>query len=45
MFWADSVGLKNVVESLKGYQARLGDSWKPAELLSKLAEQGKTFTR
>jgi 3-hydroxyacyl-CoA dehydrogenase len=45
MFWADSVGLKKVVESLKGYQAKLGDRWKPADLLIKLAEQGKSFTR
>jgi 3-hydroxyacyl-CoA dehydrogenase len=45
MFWADSIGLNKIVESLQGYQARLGDSWKPAELLSKLAAQGKSFTR
>jgi 3-hydroxyacyl-CoA dehydrogenase len=45
MFWADSIGLKKVVESMLGYQKRLGDRWKPAELLSRLAEQGKTFTR
>jgi 3-hydroxyacyl-CoA dehydrogenase len=45
MFWADSIGLNKVVESLQSYQARLGDSWKPAELLTKLAAQGKSFTR
>ncbi|HEX4354260.1 MAG TPA: 3-hydroxyacyl-CoA dehydrogenase NAD-binding domain-containing protein [Polyangiales bacterium] len=45
MFWADSIGLNKIVESLQSYQARLGDSWKPAELLSKLAAQGKSFTR
>jgi 3-hydroxyacyl-CoA dehydrogenase len=45
MFWADSVGLGKIVESLKGYQKRHGDAWQPAELLIKLAEQGKSFTR
>jgi 3-hydroxyacyl-CoA dehydrogenase len=45
MFWADSVGLGKVLESLQTYQKRYGDAWKPAELLKKLAEQGKTFTR
>jgi len=45
MFWADSVGLVKIVESLKGYQRRHGDAWKPSELLIKLAEQGKSFTR
>jgi 3-hydroxyacyl-CoA dehydrogenase len=45
MFWADTVGLKKIVESIKGYQAKYGDAWKPSELLVKLAEQGKSFTR
>jgi 3-hydroxyacyl-CoA dehydrogenase len=45
MFWADNVGLSKIVESLKGFQQRYGDSWKPAELLSQLAAQGKSFTR
>jgi 3-hydroxyacyl-CoA dehydrogenase len=45
MFWADSVGLSKIVESLKGFQQRYGDSWKPSALLSQLATQGKSFTR
>jgi 3-hydroxyacyl-CoA dehydrogenase len=45
MHWADTVGLKKVVEAMKGYQAKFGDAWKPSELLLKLAEQGKSFTR
>jgi 3-hydroxyacyl-CoA dehydrogenase len=45
MFWGDTVGLKNVVEAMKGYQAKFGDAWKPSALLVKLAEQGKSFTR
>jgi 3-hydroxyacyl-CoA dehydrogenase len=45
MFWADSIGLAKIVESLNGYQRRHGDVWKPAALLARLAEQGKSFTR
>jgi len=44
MFYADSVGLDKVLQSIhefqKGYQ---GAQWKPAPLLSKLASQGKRF--
>ena len=44
MFYADSVGLYNVLSSMqqyaKGYE---GDSWEPAPLLVKLAETGKSF--
>ena len=45
MFWADTVGLKKIVETMIGFQSRFGDGWKPSELLRKLAEQGKSFTR
>ncbi|MEY4583029.1 MAG: hypothetical protein RL701_7732 [Pseudomonadota bacterium] len=45
MFWADSIGLPKVLESLRGYEKALGAAWKPAELLQKLAESGKNFTR
>jgi len=44
MFYADSVGLANVLASIerfrKGYQ---GSVWEPAPLLAKLAAEGKTF--
>jgi 3-hydroxyacyl-CoA dehydrogenase len=44
MFYADTVGLKNVLERIesfsKGYQ---GQVWKPAPLLVKLAKEGKKF--
>ena len=44
MFYADTVGLKNVLATMerfgKGYQ---GDAWKPAPLLSRLAAEGETF--
>ena len=32
-------------EAMKGYEAKFGRAWKPADLLVKLAEQGKSFTR
>jgi 3-hydroxyacyl-CoA dehydrogenase len=44
MFYADTVGLKNVVAAMnryaKGYQ---GDAWKPAPLLQQLADAGQSF--
>ncbi|MBI2320297.1 MAG: enoyl-CoA hydratase/isomerase family protein [Betaproteobacteria bacterium] len=44
MFWADSVGLANVLAAIerfrKGYQ---GAAWEPAPLLAKLTAEGKTF--
>jgi 3-hydroxyacyl-CoA dehydrogenase len=45
MFWADSIGLAKVYESIQGYEKQFGASWKPSDLLKQLAEQGKTFTR
>jgi 3-hydroxyacyl-CoA dehydrogenase len=44
MFYADTVGLKNVVAAMAKYAAgRNGRYWKPAALLAKLAADGKTF--
>ncbi len=45
MFYADSVGLPNVVRALKRFAAEPGAdvSWQPAPLLLQLAEQGKSF--
>ena len=44
MFYADSVGLPNVVAAMKKYsKGRHGEFWKPAPLLAKLAKKGKTF--
>ena len=44
MFYADTVGLPNVVMAMEKYaKGRHGDAWKPAPLLAKLAEEGKTF--
>lgn len=43
MWYADTIGLKNVYERIREFQQRLGSWWEPAPLLQRLAEQGKTF--
>ena len=44
MFYADTVGLPNVVNAMGKYaQGRYGELWKPAPFLKKLAAEGKTF--
>ena len=44
MFYADTVGLKDVVAAMEKYaKGRNGQFWKPAALLAKLAAEGKTF--
>jgi 3-hydroxyacyl-CoA dehydrogenase len=46
MFYADTVGLPKVVETMKGFAANPNADptfWKPAPLLAKLAAEGKRF--
>jgi len=44
MFYADTVGLANVVAAMERYAAgRHGDAWAVAPLLARLAAEGKTF--
>ena len=44
MFYADTVGLPNVLASIERYaQGANGGAWSPAPLLVKLAADGKTF--
>ncbi len=44
MFYADTVGLPNVILAMERFAAaRHGEAWKPAPLLAKLAAEGKTF--
>jgi len=43
MFYADRVGLKTVFERVSGFHRELGDRWKPAPLLERLAREGRTF--
>lgn len=44
MFYADSVGLDQVLARVKELHARCGDWWKPAPLLEKLAAEGRKFS-
>jgi 3-hydroxyacyl-CoA dehydrogenase len=44
MFWADSIGLKAIRDKMLEFQRTHGDSWTPAPLLSRLADEGKGFT-
>jgi 3-hydroxyacyl-CoA dehydrogenase len=43
MFYADTVGLATVLSRVEDYRARLGDYWKPAPLLVRLAAEGRGF--
>jgi len=43
MFYADSVGLRHVVERISSFKDEFGERWKVSPLLRKLAEAGETF--
>jgi 3-hydroxyacyl-CoA dehydrogenase len=43
MWYADSVGLKHVLESVSEFHRRYGELWEPAPALARLAAEGKTF--
>jgi 3-hydroxyacyl-CoA dehydrogenase len=43
MWYADTVGLKTVLERVRQFEREYGAAWKPAGLLMQLAEEGKTF--
>jgi 3-hydroxyacyl-CoA dehydrogenase len=43
MFYADTVGLKNVLTKIEEFEKKHGELWAPAPLLKKLANEGKTF--
>ena len=43
MFYADTIGLKTVLERMKAFQASMGDDFKPAALLERLAASGGQF--
>ncbi|HEY1092005.1 MAG TPA: 3-hydroxyacyl-CoA dehydrogenase NAD-binding domain-containing protein, partial [Burkholderiaceae bacterium] len=45
MFYADTVGLKTVVDKLKAYGERMGPGFTISPLLEKMAAEGKSFTR
>ncbi len=43
MFYADTVGLKTVLDKLREFEAKFGEDFKPAPLLEKLAAEGGAF--
>ena len=43
MFYADMIGLDKILETLKAFQGKYGEFWKPAPLLEKLVQENKTF--
>ena len=45
MFYADTVGLAKVYERVCEFHRQQGEFWKPAPLLARLAQSGKTFAK
>jgi 3-hydroxyacyl-CoA dehydrogenase len=45
MWYADTVGLKQVYARISAFHRQHGEIWQPAPLLARLAEQGKTFAQ
>jgi len=43
MFWGGQVGLPEILEKMKEFEATMGDAYKPAALLETLAAEGKKF--
>jgi 3-hydroxyacyl-CoA dehydrogenase len=43
MWYADALGLEKVYERISEFHRQHGEIWRPAPLLKRLAEQGKTF--
>ena len=44
MFYADTVGLPKVLETIRRFHAEHGEYWEPAPLLVELAESGRRFS-
>lgn len=43
MYYADTVGIKTVLDRVRSYRAEFGDYWRPAPLIERLAATGGTF--
>jgi len=41
MFFADTIGIPRVLDTIRSYRERLGPHWKPAALLERLALEGR----
>ncbi|HZK90537.1 MAG TPA: 3-hydroxyacyl-CoA dehydrogenase NAD-binding domain-containing protein [Stellaceae bacterium] len=40
MYWADTIGVREVYNQIASWHQRYGDRWRPSELLRQLAESG-----
>jgi 3-hydroxyacyl-CoA dehydrogenase len=40
MYWADTIGVREVYNQIASWHQRYGDRWRPADLLRQLAESG-----
>jgi 3-hydroxyacyl-CoA dehydrogenase len=45
MFYADTVGLQKVLARIREFERTHGEVWRPAPLLQRLADAGKTFAK
>jgi 3-hydroxyacyl-CoA dehydrogenase len=43
MFWADTVGSKEILRQIEEWHARYGERWRPSELLREIAAKGGSF--
>ena len=43
MFWANTIGLKKVLEKLQEFEQRFGEAFTPSPYLVRLVEEGKEF--
>jgi 3-hydroxyacyl-CoA dehydrogenase len=43
MWYADTVGLAQVLERIRQFETQHGNAWKPSALLERLAKEGRTF--
>ena len=43
MFYADTLGLRHVADRIRYYHERLGNYWRPAELILRLAAENSSF--
>jgi 3-hydroxyacyl-CoA dehydrogenase len=43
MFYADTVGLPQILANIGAYRAQFGDYWKPSPLIERLAAEGRGF--
>jgi len=43
MFYADTLGLSNVLQRIRHYHEKLGHYWRPVRLIERLAAEGSSF--